>query len=87
MLLLLLVIGAALRLAHLQVVMDSAMARYHVTFVESDMHMFDQWARHILDTGDLLGRATYHPLYSWQKLAAPEERWRMRPAGCRPATR
>lgn len=76
MLLLLVVIGAALRLAHVQVVADSAMARYHLTFAESDMHMFDQWARHILDTGDLLGRATYHPLYAWQKLAAPEERWR-----------
>jgi 4-amino-4-deoxy-L-arabinose transferase-like glycosyltransferase len=75
-LVLVMALAAVLRLAHLHVVMDTAMARYHVSFEKSDMHMFDQWAQHILASGDWLGRETYHPLYQWQLEAASEERWR-----------
>lgn len=75
-LLLVMALAALLRLAHVQAVMDTAMAHYHVTFEKSDMYMFDQWAQHILATGDWLGRETYHPLYAWQLAAAPEAQWR-----------
>ncbi len=67
-------LGLAVRLAHLAFVAHTPFLDLHHTFAESDMAMFDGWARRIA-AGDVLGRETYHPLYQWQLDAAPAESW------------
>jgi len=68
-------LAVCVRLVHLLLVMPTPVFRYHETFTESDMHMFDQWARRVAE-GDVLGRASYQPLNAWQLSLAPESRWR-----------
>jgi hypothetical protein len=67
-------LAVSVRLVHLQVAADTALFSLHRTFPESDMYMFDQWARHIA-AGDWLGREVYHPLYQWQLAAASPASW------------
>lgn len=71
-------VGLALlvRLLHLAHVEPSPIFDYHRSFRESDMYMFDQWARRIVG-GDVLGRQVYHPLNGWQTAAAPAESWNL----------
>ncbi len=68
-------LALALRGAHLDVLARGPLFTQHETFAESDMFMFDQWARRIV-AGDLLGRETYQPLTAWQLSLAPEATWR-----------
>jgi hypothetical protein len=67
-------LAVSLRLVHLQIAADTALFSLHRTFPESDMYMFDQWARHIA-AGDWLGREAYHPLFQWQLAVAPAATW------------
>jgi tetratricopeptide (TPR) repeat protein len=59
---------------HLLLVAPTPILDYHRAFHESDMYMFDQWARRIAG-GDVLGREVYHPLNGWQLATAPLEKW------------
>jgi 4-amino-4-deoxy-L-arabinose transferase-like glycosyltransferase len=70
------VLGLALvvRFAHLAQVGQTPLMSYHRVFVDSDMYLFDQWARRIAD-GDVLGREVYQPLAQWQLQAAPQSDW------------
>jgi len=70
------VLGLALvvRFAHLAQVEQTPLMNYHRDFVDSDMYLFDQWARRIAG-GDVLGREVYHPLARWQLQAAPQSAW------------
>jgi Tetratricopeptide repeat/Dolichyl-phosphate-mannose-protein mannosyltransferase len=63
------------RALHLVQVAHTPIMDYHRAFHESDMYMFDQWARRIA-AGDLLGREVYHPLNGWQLATAPLEKWK-----------
>ena len=74
-LLLVAALGVILRLVHLLAVSSTPILSYHQTFGQSDMYIFDQWAQRIAG-GDVLGRAVYHPLASWQLDAAPLEKWK-----------
>jgi 4-amino-4-deoxy-L-arabinose transferase-like glycosyltransferase len=67
-------LAVALRVGHVLVLRDTPILEYHRSFTESDMRMFEGWAR-TLEAGDWLGRRTYHPLYQWQLAAAPADRW------------
>ena len=69
-------LGVVLRLVHLLAVSTTPILSYPLTFVESDMYVFDQWARRIAD-GDVLGRQVYHPLNAWQLDSAPSEKWKV----------
>lgn len=62
------------RLVHLLHVVPTPIVAYQWIFPDSDMQVFDQWARRIA-AGDVLGRETYHPLAQWQLGAAPAEEW------------
>lgn len=73
-LLVIVALGVLLRFAHLLAVAPTPILSYHHTFRESDMYMFDQWARRIAN-GDVLGREVYHPVVSWQLDAAPLPKW------------
>lgn len=64
----------AIRLAHLLEVYDEPLFGLHRTFTQSDMAIFDEWARRIA-AGDVLGREVYHPIVGWQLGIAPEEKW------------
>jgi hypothetical protein len=67
-------LAVGLRLLHLWFVAPTPMMDYHRSFAESDMYMFDQWARRIAG-GDVLSRDTPHPLMQWQLDLAPREKW------------
>jgi len=69
-------LGVLLRLVHLLAVAPTPILSYPQTFVDSDMYLFDQWARRIAD-GDVLGRQVYHPLAAWQIQSAPSEKWKV----------
>lgn len=67
-------LALAVRGGHLASVASGPLFTHHRTFTESDMYMFDQWARRIA-RGDVLGREVYHPLTAWQLGLAPAETW------------
>ncbi|MBI3932201.1 MAG: glycosyltransferase family 39 protein [Acidobacteria bacterium] len=67
-------LGLVLRLTHLAFVAPTPMFDYHRTFVDSDMYIFDQWARRIVG-GDPLGRQPFHYVAQWERHHAPEEKW------------
>jgi hypothetical protein len=69
-----LALALALRVGHVLTLRGTPVLDYHRSFTESDMRMFDGWAR-TLAAGDWLGARTHHPLYAWQTAAAPAERW------------
>jgi len=71
----LVLLGLSVRVAHLVHVAPTPILEYHRAFRESDMFMFDQWARRIV-AGDVLGREVYQPLNQWQLATAPLEKWR-----------
>ncbi len=70
----LVLLALAARLAHLAFLRDEPFLHFHRGFTNSDMYIFDQWAQRIA-AGDWLGRAVYHPLARWQLAAAPQARW------------
>lgn len=74
-LVLLLALALLVRGWHLAAVSDTPLMAYHRHFTQSDMYVFDEWARRIAG-GDVLGREVYHPIQAWQERAAPPERWR-----------
>lgn len=71
---LVLLFALALRLGHFAALRDGPMLDYPRLSTESDMHIFDAWARRIV-AGDLLGREPFRPLVTWQLAAAPAETW------------
>jgi len=67
-------LAVLVRIVHLLHVGPTSILSYHRTFPDSDMYLFDQWARRIA-AGDVLGRETYHPVLQWQLQAAPLADW------------
>jgi 4-amino-4-deoxy-L-arabinose transferase-like glycosyltransferase len=70
----LVLLAVLLRLVHLAAVLPTPVFQYHRTFEESDMFLFDDWARRI-EGGDVLGRDAPHFVMRWQTSLAPRERW------------
>src|SRR5262245_61668142 len=69
-----LAVALAIRFAHFLAIAGSAFLRFPLTFDQSDMNTYWEWAHEIL-AGDWLGRATYHPAFHWMKAIAPQETW------------
>ncbi len=74
LLLAILVLSLAVRLAHLVTILGTAYPKFPLVFDQSDMYAFREWAQTIL-AGDWLGRDTYHPAFEWMKNIAPMETW------------
>lgn len=69
-----LVTGAAVRLAHYAALAGSAYPDVPRYALQTDLHGFLRWAETIL-AGDLLGRDTYHPHFDWMGQIGPPEAW------------
>jgi len=67
-------LSVAVRLAHLWFVYATPSFTHHRTWPVSDMYILNTWAGQIVD-GDFLGRDLHHPLLDWMRAAAPPERW------------
>jgi hypothetical protein len=74
LLLAILALGLALRLAHFRAISGTAYPSLPLVGTELDMYATLEWARTIL-AGDWLGRDTYHPYFQWMKGVAPLETW------------
>ena len=72
-LLVILILGALLRLLHFWWISGAALLEFH-SVTESDMRVYWEWAQKIL-AGDLLGRDTYHYYGKHQQLVAPIDTW------------
>jgi len=66
--------ACAIRLLHAAALHDTAFPRFPLVYAESDMHAFWEWAQRI-QSGDWLGRDTYHPAFAWMRDVAPLATW------------
>ena len=73
-LLIVLLLGLLIRLAHGWTIARTAFLKITFISTNSDPYAFWHWAQTIL-AGDLLGRETYHPYFTWMKELAPLETW------------
>lgn len=69
-----LVAALAVRLAHYAVTFHHPFHDFAMVWIESDMHQFLTWARHLAG-GDWLDRDTFRAWFSWQQTIAPPEVW------------
>jgi 4-amino-4-deoxy-L-arabinose transferase-like glycosyltransferase len=67
-------LAVIVRLLHVLCVAPTPIFSYHLLFTDSDMRIFDIWARKIA-AGDVLGREPYHYLAGWELALAPAEKW------------
>lgn len=70
----LVMLALVVRLIHFLIILPGPMVTYHRTAPESDMYVFDQWARKIA-RGDLFSRQLFYALHPWQLEAAPPQKW------------
>jgi tetratricopeptide (TPR) repeat protein len=73
-LLTILAVSLALRFAHFLTIADTAFLKFPLTFDQSDLNTYWEWAQTIV-AGDWLGRQTYHPAFEWMQAIAPQETW------------
>ena len=69
-----LALGCAVRLNHYWAISQTAFLKITFVSTNSDPYASWQWAQTIL-AGDLLGRDTYHPYFTWMEEMAPLETW------------
>ena len=67
-------LGLALRLAHFRAISGTAYPDLPLIATELDMYATLEWAQAIL-AGDWLGRDTYHPYFQWMRGLASPETW------------
>jgi len=75
LLLLIGLVAAGLRIAHIVSIRDTAFYRFDETWTASDMHSNRAWAHKLVD-GDWLDREAYRPYFQWQDRVASRETWR-----------
>ena len=70
------VVGGALilRLSHFWFISQTPFTKLTFLSTDTDMYATWQWAQTII-AGDILGKNTYHPYFSWMKDMAPLETW------------
>src|SRR5262249_48731303 len=68
------IVALVVRFAHFATIAGTAFPKFPLTFDQSDMNTYWEWAHKIL-AGDWVGRETYHPAFNWMEGIAPQETW------------